>query len=237
MNPGGSPGRSIAGDPMKKKRDRSFALGVSAGRLALISGVAACFAASTVFTTCDCQQRARPAAVRAAVAAAPARRTVEIESLTVDYLPNNATTRLSDMGYSTPRRGSWMRILIQFTTYPDWVDDVRFDCYVLLRETNRRTMLAGSVTCVNVQAGRRHLASLFIHPNLLERYGRRVEAVAVECHYQNSPVTDYSIPRTNRKWWQEYTGLSDTMVNWFYTPFLRDGAQRYEQIKIGRQRF
>lgn len=202
----------------------------------MIGGVAACFAVSTVFTTCLSQQPVRPAAVRP-LEAAPPRRTVEIESLSVGYLPNNANTRLSDMGYSTPRRGSWMRILIQFTTYPDWVDEVRFDCYVLLREANRRTMLAGSVTCVNVQAGRRRLASLFVHPNVLERYGRRVEAVAVECYYQNSPVSDYSIPRTNRKWWEEYTGVPDTMVNWFYTPFLRDGAQRYEQIRIGRQRF
>lgn len=128
-------------------------------------------------------------------------------------------------------------MLIQFTTEPAWIDEIRFDCYVLMRSGNERTLLTGSVTCLYVQAGRRHLAAIFVPPNVLERYGRRVEAVAVECSYQNSEISDYSVPRTSRKWWQDYTGVPDTMVTWFYTPFLRNGAEAYEQVKTGRQGF
>ena len=128
-----------------------------------------------------------------------------------------------------------MRILIRFTTETAWMDEVRFDCHVLMREANQMTLLTGSVTCLYVQAGRQHLAAIFVPPSIMERYGGRVERVAVECYYQNSVVTDYTIPRTARKWWQQYTAVPDAMVTWFYTPFLRDGVEAYEQVKIGRQ--
>jgi len=221
---------------METKRNKKSTPVVSPKSLLLISGLFACFAAALVLSPCLAQPAVRLPGARAAEVA-PRQRTVQIDTVSVGYLPNNARTRLSDMGYSTPRRESWMRILIQFTTQPDWMDEVRFDCYVLLRDGNRRTMLTGSVTCVNVEQGRRHLVSIFVRPNAIERYGGRVEAVAVECYYQNVVVTDYLIPRTTRKWWEEYTGVPDTMVTWFYTPFLRDGVERYEQIKIGREGF
>ena len=129
-----------------------------------------------------------------------------------------------------------MRILIQFSTRPQWIDELRFDCFVLMRDRNNRTLLTGSVTCIYVKAGQQHLACIFLPPNVLERYGR-AEAVGVECYYQNSAVSDYAVPRTSRKWWQDYTGVPDTMVPWFYTPFARDGIERYEQVKTGRQGF
>ncbi len=129
-----------------------------------------------------------------------------------------------------------MRMLIQFTTRPQWTEELRFDCYVLMRSGNNRTLLTGSVTCTYVQAGRGHLTALFIPPSVLERYGRP-EQVAVECTSQNTVVADYAIPRSSRRWWQDYTGVPDTMVTWFYTPFLRDGVENHEQVKPERRGF
>jgi hypothetical protein len=76
----------------------------------------------------------------------------------------------------------------------------------------------------------------------MERYGSTVEAVAVECYYQNSLVSDYTSPRTPRKWWQEsaetpVTTVSDTMVTWFYTPFSREGIESFEQVMPGGRGF
>lgn len=222
--------------PMERKRNKNSARVVSRKSLQLIFGLLACFTAASVLSACLAQPAVRLPGARAAEVA-PRQRTVQIDTVSVGYLLNSARTRLSDTGYSTPRRGSWMRILIQFTTQPDWTDEVRFNCYVLLRDTNRRTMLTGSVTCVNVERGRQRLVSIFVRPNAIERYGGRVEAVAVECYHQNVVVADYLIPRSTRKWWEEYTGVPGTMVTWFYTPFLRDGVERYEQIKIEREGF
>jgi len=151
--------------------------------------------------------------------------------VSVSYVPNQADVRLSNMGSSTYRRGYWMRILMQFTSQPDWMDEVRFDCYVLLRDRGEDRLLTGSVTCTQVREGRGHAVCLYVPPNTLERYGGRARRVAVECYYQNTVVTDYSVPRTTRKWWQDYTGIPDAMVTWYYTPFSREGIRVFEQVK------
>lgn len=221
--------------PMRKKRNQNLVPAVSARLLPLIVGLAACFAVLCLLPTSLAQPVIRTPA-GTPPSAAPAQRTAEISSLLVSYLPNGARTRLSDTGASTLRRGSWMRILIQFTSRPAWIDEIRFDCYVLMRDRNTRTLLTGSVTCVYVKAGRQHLAAIFVPPSVVERYGRP-EYVAVESYVENTVVSDYTVPRTSRKWWQDYTGVPDTMVSWFNTPFLRDGIERYEQVKIGRQGF
>ncbi len=197
----------------------------------LVLGLTACVGVSVLVSTCPAQEGMRPP-----VAPAAAReRAVQIDGVMISYLPNRADVRLSDPGSSTYRRGSWMRIMVQFTSQPPWADEIRFDCYVLLRDSNQERLLTGSVTCEYVQAGRQHYVCLFVPPNAVERYGGRFGAIAIESYYQNSLVSDYTFPRTARKWWQDYTGVPGAMVTWFYTPFLRDGISRYEQVKVGGQ--
>ncbi len=219
--------------PMQRKRNKNLVPGVPARPLLLMIGLAACFAACSVLSTSLAQPEVGPPGAPAPEVA-PRQTAAQIEAVLISFLPNTADTRLSDGGLGAYRRGTWIRILIQFATQPNWIDDLRFDCYVLLRDGNQRAMLTGSVTCTYVQSGRRHLTCLFVPPNVMERYGRRVEGVAVLCYYGNSLVADYLMPRTTQKWWEDYSGVPDTMVTWFYTPFSREGIGMYEQVKIGR---
>jgi len=222
--------------PMKRTTNTISVSGVSCRLSLLIAGVAAVLAVSSLPFICFAERGIRfPGVVP--TEGPPRQQSVQVTSLFVTYLDNDATVRLSDLGSSTYRRGSWMRILVEFATQPNWIDELRFDCHVLLRGGNGGTMLTGSVTCIYVRSGPRHMASFFIHPNTMERYGGRIEAVGVECYYQNALVSDYSIPRTTRKWWQDYSGVQDTMLPWFCTPFSREGAERYEQVKVTRQGF
>ena len=218
--------------PMAKKSNENFRPAFSARPHSFIFGLAVYFAVAPLFPLSFAQRAVRYPARAEAERRGPT--AVQVEGVMINYLRNRGDVRISDMGSSTYRRDTWMRILIQFATQPDWIDEVRFECYVLFREGNREIMLTGSVTCGYVQAGRRHMTCLFIPPNVLERYGGRPTAVAVECYYQNTAVGELSIPSTTRRWWQEYTGVPDTMVTWFYTPFLRDGIEMYEQVKTGR---
>jgi hypothetical protein len=221
---------------MKQKSNKTSTRGPSARPLLPIAGLAACFAVSAVIPASFAQPTDRNRA--AAVAEAVARRgAVQIDGLMVTYFPNRANIRLSDTGSSTYRRDSWMRILIQFSSQPEWADEVRFDCYVLMRDGTSDILLTGSVTCTFVKAGRRHLACVFVPPAVLERYGGNVRGVAVECNYQNDVASDYSIPRTTRKWWQDYTAVPNVMVSWFHTPFLRDGIESFELVKPAARGF
>lgn len=216
---------------MQRKREKTPVQGFPAGRLRLAALLVVC----AFPFLCAGEGGVRyPAAGPRVV---PARQgTVQIQGVLISYPQNSAKTRLSDVGSSTYRPGSWVRIMVQFSTQLDWIDEVRFDCYVLLRDGNRDTMLTGSVTCAYVERGDGHLTCLFVPPKVMERYGR-VRAVGVECYYQNSMTSDYSAPRTTQKWWQGQTGVPGTMVTWFYTPFLRDGVEMYEHIKTGGQGF
>jgi hypothetical protein len=211
-----------------QNKSRESWWGLPSVRIALLAGVAASLFLAAFASRCLAERAVRvPGAPEEAVR----QRAVLVDGVMASYLPNRADARLGDMGVTTYRRGSWLKVLVQFTTQPDWIDEVRFDCYVLLRDGGRDTLLRGSVTCVHVRAGRQHYACVFVPPNVLERYGGRAVGVAVECNYQGSVVSEYSSPRTTRKWWQEMNSVSDALVTWFYTPFLRDGIERYEQMK------
>lgn len=214
--------------PMRKRKTDKFICGVSARPFPVTAGLAVCFAVCLLLSPSFAEEAAPRLTVPGA-AAQPVQRPVQISNVTVSYLPNQADVRLSEIGFSTYRRGYWMRILIQFTSQPDWANDIRFDCYVLLQDGRQNRMLTGSVTCVDVPNGRNRAVSLYVPPNTLERYGGRAQAVAVECNYQGSVVSDYSMPR--RRWWEDYSGISNSMVTWFYTPFSRTGIEVFEQVR------
>lgn len=214
--------------PMRKRNRDKLIFGRPARPLAISAGLAACFAVWVVVSLSFGEERA-PGVTVPGAAAQPVQRPVQITNVVVTYLPNEANVRLSEIGFSTYRRGYWMRILIQFTSQPDWASEIRFDCYVLLQDGRQERMLTGSVTCVDVPSGRNRAVCLYVPPNTLERYGGRAQAVAVECNYQGTVVSDYSMPR--RRWWEDYSGISNSMVTWFYTPFSRTGIEMFQQIR------
>ncbi len=218
--------------PMQKGTNTIYMQRLQARPHPILTGLAVCFAGLALLPLLSAQQPTRvPVPVTPGATIRPARQEVQVTGILVSYVPNRADVRLGDSGSSTYRDGYWMRILIQFATDPEWIDEVRLDCYVLLREGNTDNLLTGSVTCTDVQEGRGHVASLYVPPNTLERYGGRARGVAIEGYYQNTVVTEYSAPGSSRRWWQDYTGIPDTMVTWHHTPFLRDGVERFEQIK------
>jgi hypothetical protein len=197
-----------------------------------IASLAVCFAISLLLLPSPAQETSTaPPGITPGAAVRTFRQEVEVTGVLVSYVPNRADVRLSDIGSSAYRQGYWMRILIQFTSQPNWADDVRLDCHILLRDGGNDNLLTGSVTCTDVQQGRGHQVCLYVPPNTLERYGGRARGVAVEGYYQNTVVSEYSMPRTTRRWWQDYTAVPDALVTWVHTPFLRDGIERYEQVR------
>ena len=162
---------------------------------------------------------------------------VEIRNIELRFHEYNDRLGRGEAGSRTFSKGRWGKIDIEFATRRDWIDEVEFKCYVLLSNYGRRVMLTGSVTCVYVKQGARHYAALFIYPNAIERYGGRIEGIAVEAYYSDALV-DFktahgrAVARRGEKWWHKYSGITGSIVNWMYTPLRRDGIEDYELVKV-----
>ncbi len=162
---------------------------------------------------------------------------VEIRSIDLTFHDSNGQLGRGSAGSHTFSKGRWGKIDIEFATRRDWIDEVEFKCYVLLSDNRRRVMLTGSVTCVHVKGGAGHYAALFIYPNAIERYGGRIEGIAVEAYYLNALVDLRTTHRRNvakrgEKWWTKYSPITGSIVNWIYTPLRRDGIDDYELVKV-----
>jgi len=82
-----------------------------------------------------------------------------------------------------PRR-EWYQLEVAYETLPDWTDEITLTYYVLMRTDDRAepfVLLKGEEAFVHISKGN-HLARAFVHPSVLQRYGR-VDGHAVEFRY------------------------------------------------------
>ena len=90
---------------------------------------------------------------------------------------------------SPNRRGDWQRISCQYDLADEWTDEVTLTFYVLLRTQNSKEpfiLLTGETTVVNLERGW-HLATMYVHPSVLKRYGT-VDGTAVEAKVKGRVV-------------------------------------------------
>lgn len=136
-------------------------------------------------------------------------------------------------GQAQPRSRDWFAITTQYETAPDWVDELTFTYYVLIRgktpQQPKNTLLVGDVTYVNIQKGR-HLSDMYLHPSTLARYGD-VQGVAVIVKQQGKVLTISSEPATQQRWWEMLAPISGLVLNRMQTPFAMINFDDYEAIK------
>ena len=115
----------------------------------------------------------------------------------------------------------WGRIQVEYDTEPEWIDALVIRFHVLLvsragsktkpkeDEEGPLSLLEGSVTYIDVPEDRGHLAAMYIHPNVLERYGD-IAAVGVEIIYDEETVHKAEISKRSgltlagekkEEWW------------------------------------
>ncbi len=90
---------------------------------------------------------------------------------------------------SPNRRGDWQRIICQYDLTDEWTDEITLTFYVLLKTPLPKEpyiLLKGEMTVVNLERGW-HLATMYVHPSLLKRYGA-VEGTAVEAKIKGRTV-------------------------------------------------
>ena len=104
--------------------------------------------------------------------------------------------------------GEWLRVLTQYDTYPEWIDELSFRYSVLTETLVERQkvffLFKQTVRYRDIKRGRRHLSAVFLRPNTVERYGMPV-AVAVEIIH-NGEVIDGGTKQPAsypERWWQD----------------------------------
>lgn len=102
----------------------------------------------------------------------------------------------------------WAELSLQYDTEPEWLDEVVFQFYVLLRNktTTDFTLLQGTVSYVDVARGAKHMGVAYVRPAALARYGDIV-GVAVEAKVKGEVVNAFSEGRLPSKplpqdWWK-----------------------------------
>lgn len=134
-------------------------------------------------------------------------------------------------GQGMARQTTWWRVVVEYETAPDWIDELEFTYYVYMRDQSNKgaeMMFRGTVTYVNVAKGR-HLSDMFLHPSTLARLGR-VEQVAVVVKAKGAVVATESTAKTPN-WWDRFSPVEGVLLNRAQTPFAFLDYDQFEAIK------
>ena len=126
----------------------------------------------------------------------------------------------------------WFQITTSYETAPDWLDDLTFTYYVLMKPKSgpaKFVLFKGDVTYVNIQKGK-HKSDMYLHPSTMARYGD-VERVAVVLTTQGRVVAMESLPASQQRWWEQLTPVDGYVLNRMQTPFAMVNFDDYEAIK------
>lgn len=105
-----------------------------------------------------------------------------------------------------PTRKKWVRLYAEFDAEPDWSDDLTFNFYLAVRGKAETappfSVFKGAVSYVNVPKGRRHMAEVFVHPVMFERYGEP-GPIALEVRQGGRLIAQSGKPEPATPWWND----------------------------------
>ncbi len=131
----------------------------------------------------------------------------------------------------------WFEVLVDYETTPEWIDELDFTYYVLMRSRRgkkRYVLFRGDVSYVNIARGR-HRSVVYVHPSTLERYGD-VDRVAVLIKSQGRLVGVGGRPAPTKRWWEQLTPVKGYILTRMQTPFAMIRFDDYEAIKANTPR-
>lgn len=175
-----------------------------------------------------------------ATAVGPVRSAVALKK--IDGIGNNGlvqtpeySTSVNEPKYTGAGDKQWARVTVYFDTEPEWIDELTFKFYVLVRnaKTTQSTLFSGSVTFVDVSKGRLHPATMYLTPATVQRYGQ-VEAVAVEVVSGGEVVESLAVPDQPAQWWRspKLKVKEGLLLNRAQTPFALINIDSYPPVKM-----
>ena len=139
--------------------------------------------------------------------------------------------RTATASSTSARQPDWWRVMVDFETAPDWIDELEFTYYAYIEDQSNKgapVMFRGTVTYVNVAKGK-HVSDMFLHPNTIARLGL-VKQIAVVVKARGAVVaTESTAAKPN--WWDGFSPVDGVLINRAQTPFAFVDYDMYEAIK------
>jgi len=165
----------------------------------------------------------------------------EIRIRTLSGIGPRSVIKSPDTNGSYNRNGprEWIEMSVQFDTEPEWIDELAFQYYALLRDAKGDyTLLKGTVVYVDVARGRGHMGVAYIRPAGLTRFGT-VVAVAVEAVVRGETVATKSEGKLSGskslppEWWKnvKVAPREGYIQDKSKTPFSWINFDDYEALK------
>jgi hypothetical protein len=178
----------------------------------------------------------------------PRRPVVSVRRLTGTGNRAEVLTPYYDSSYGRSSRPAreWHRILVEYDSYPDWIDDLTIAFYAISVRAdggqNRYTYYRREVRYMDIERDTGHRAVAYLRPSAVERYGD-VVAAAVEFIVDGEVVAMESDSRLRDAlppdWWKNERVVKSELVtiregyllNRLESPFAYVNIDDYEAIK------
>ena len=132
------------------------------------------------------------------------------------------------------RPKEWFQISVEYDTAPEWLDQLDFTFFVLVKGKTKDappySLFKAETSYINIPQGNKHIADMFIHPNIIDRYGD-VERVAVEIRQGGRILERIGKPALTEAWWERLSPIEGVLLNRGQTPFSNVNVDDYEMIK------
>ncbi len=118
-------------------------------------------------------------------------------------------TYTTDVGRGVERAQEWLAVTLTYDTAPEWIDELLIQFHVLAKRPDPKTpknlysLYKTAVRYVDIEAGRKHMATTYLRPSAIVRYGEAV-AVAAVVTLDGAVVAEVSDESMQlpEKWWK-----------------------------------
>lgn len=135
---------------------------------------------------------------------------------------------------ATGKAKQWFRVFAEYDSEPDWIDELNFTFYVMVKGKTRdvpaASLFKGEVTQIHIPAGNRHIVDMYIHPNVLARFGD-VAQVAIEVRQGGRLLAQGGKPEPTAAWWNNFAPVEGVLLDRSKTPFALVEIDEQEIIK------
>ena len=140
-----------------------------------------------------------------------------IEAKKLSIVPKSSSSIVST-SKKAGKGFSWAEFRLVFSSKVEWVDELTVKYFALVKSAKESSILSGEITYINVPSGKSHMASLFMHPTAMSKYG---QVIAVHCEiWANGQLRDAAdFPsKPAKKWWDAKPPVKGLLVSKFFTP-------------------
>jgi hypothetical protein len=151
-----------------------------------------------------------------------------------DYTPQVAF-QFGPIQHPAPRSQQWLEVEVDFSSRVPWTDELTVNYFILIAGQ----CLTGSVTHIDIPAGRDLYSVMYVSPRTLARIlnnapltGADVQDVGVQLVSKGQVLVTKSYKaRGAQQWWENLPQIAGKVLNKDQTPFGPLIWDRYEQIK------